>query len=394
LKRSESNTYPLLSARLRGVLPDATTVSGHTTTVYLFHSPQGQVLADLTVSGSNRSYNTYVWGLGYVDDLIEQDTGNLGSSRTYVQQDANHNVTALLSSSGVVTNRFIYDPYGSVTELTAAWATVTGGQGFVYGFQGGRYDVNTGTYYFRSRWYDPATGTWMSQDPAGYVNGANLYQAWLGKPISSVDPYGMDDTRGWAYTSTPDNPVESGSADTNGPAANAAPSTGPSTPATNPSGPTTNPGAGGGFPGLRLPGQRLFNPDKMDPTLLAKATKMAESSKAYLDLQRFLARSGNTPGSGGTSTSLGRAAETQYQQQKQRLQDALDQVILDNYSFLQALNNVTTRPTTKPTPPTTQPSGSASSGTDAEAWASWLWGALAGAEPGQHAFAINQMYYG
>jgi len=235
--KSEAMTYTA-----DGLLfTDATTVSGHTTTVYQFHSPQGQVLADLTVSGSNRSYNTYVWGLGYVDDLIEQDTGNLGSSRTYVQQDANHNVTALLSSSGVVTNRFVYDPYGTPTELTAGWATVTGGQGFVYGFQGGRYDANIGNYYFRSRWYDPATGTWMSQDPAGYVNGANLYQAMLGAPISSVDPYGMDDTRGWAYTSTPDNPVQSGSADGGGVATQP---TQPAPPTNNPSAPTTQRGTG------------------------------------------------------------------------------------------------------------------------------------------------------
>jgi hypothetical protein len=46
--------------------------------------------------------------------MIERDRG---SERFYVQQDANWNVTALIDTSGNVQERYIYDPYGTVTIL-------------------------------------------------------------------------------------------------------------------------------------------------------------------------------------------------------------------------------------------------------------------------------------
>ena len=176
------------------LLTDSTTVSGTTTKRYFFDSPQGQVLEDATQVSGTTSFDTYVWGLGYVDDLVARDAGNLGAvTRTYVQQDVNHNVTALIGSSGGVLERFTYDPYGSVTVLTSAWATTTDSQNWVYYFQGGRYNANIGFYYFRSRWYNPTTATWMSQDPTGtqYVDGANLYQFVQSDPTTAVDPAGL-----------------------------------------------------------------------------------------------------------------------------------------------------------------------------------------------------------
>jgi len=176
------------------LLTDSTTVSGTTTKRYFFDSPQGQVLEDATQVSGTTSFDTYVWGLGYVDDLVARDAGNLGAvTRTYVQQDVNHNVTALIGSSGGVLERFTYDPYGSVTVLTSAWATTTDSQNWVYYFQGGRYNANIGFYYFRSRWYNPTTATWMSQDPTGtqYVDGANLYQFADSNPVNRVDPSGL-----------------------------------------------------------------------------------------------------------------------------------------------------------------------------------------------------------
>ena len=47
-----------------------------------------------------------------------------------------------------------------------------------------------GLYYERARWYSPSLGTWISQDPAGYINGANTYQFVMGNPVGSVDPGG------------------------------------------------------------------------------------------------------------------------------------------------------------------------------------------------------------
>jgi hypothetical protein len=60
--------------------------------------------------------------------------------RLWVVQDANYNVTVLLDNSGNVVERYIYDPFGSVTVLDADW-TERSGSAFVwlYLHQGGRF---------------------------------------------------------------------------------------------------------------------------------------------------------------------------------------------------------------------------------------------------------------
>ena len=85
--------------------------------------------------------------------LVERDSNTNGNGtlneRLYVQQDANGNVTALVNTSGNVVERYIYNPFGSVTVLTPAWG-VRGSNAYAmsYLFQGGRYDSAIGDYRF------------------------------------------------------------------------------------------------------------------------------------------------------------------------------------------------------------------------------------------------------
>jgi RHS repeat-associated protein len=136
--------------------------------------------------------NQFVWSSVYVDALVEQDSG---SSRWYAQQDANWNVTAMLTSNGTVANRFVYDPYGKGSQYDASW-NLQGGIGngtWFYFFQGGRFDAGTGLYNFRNRDYAPTLGRWMEQDPVGYKTGDNdLYRYEKDEPVDSRDPTGLD----------------------------------------------------------------------------------------------------------------------------------------------------------------------------------------------------------
>ena len=59
-------------------------------------------------------------------------------------------------------------------------------------YQGMSYDAVTGLYYERARWYSPSLGTWISQDPLSYVNGANTYQFVMGNPVGTTDALGLD----------------------------------------------------------------------------------------------------------------------------------------------------------------------------------------------------------
>jgi RHS repeat-associated protein len=51
----------------------------------------------------------------------------------------------------------------------------------------------TGAIYVRNRWYSPATGTFLSPDPLGYVDSANLYTFAGGDPVNGRDPRGLAD---------------------------------------------------------------------------------------------------------------------------------------------------------------------------------------------------------
>ena len=154
--------------------------------------------------------NQYVWGVGYNNILVLRDdnstSGSLGKTssglgrRIYVQWDATWNVTSLVNTSGAVMERFIYEPYGKVTVIdsTTNWNTTTDAYSWTYGFQGGRQDTVSNLVQFNAggdgRDYSTTLGCWGQRDDAGYVNGANLFEAFLGAPISRVDPYGRDAT--------------------------------------------------------------------------------------------------------------------------------------------------------------------------------------------------------
>lgn len=45
-----------------------------------------------------------------------------------------------------------------------------------WGFAAKRLDPELGLIYFGKRYYDPQVGRWLTTDPAGFINGSNLYQ--------------------------------------------------------------------------------------------------------------------------------------------------------------------------------------------------------------------------
>ena len=102
-------------------------------------------------------------------------------------------VVGLVGDTWQVMQRYVYSPYGTITILNADWsATPSGTVPLVNNlFQGMANDPVTGLYYERARWYSTSLGTWISQDPAGFVNGADTYQFVGSGPVGAVDPWGM-----------------------------------------------------------------------------------------------------------------------------------------------------------------------------------------------------------
>lgn len=54
-----------------------------------------------------------------------------------------------------------------------------------------RVDAETGFVLFGFRFYDPSTGRWTSEDPAGFVDGPNLYAYLHNNPLSYCDRFGL-----------------------------------------------------------------------------------------------------------------------------------------------------------------------------------------------------------
>ncbi|MDJ0991782.1 MAG: RHS repeat-associated core domain-containing protein, partial [Desulfobacterales bacterium] len=80
-----------------------------------------------------------------------------------------------------------YTPYGSTSYQAVRHQTETSKR---YRFTGKERDEESGLYYHGARYYAPWLGRWTSTDPAGLVDGMNLYLYVGNNPVGAIDPDG------------------------------------------------------------------------------------------------------------------------------------------------------------------------------------------------------------
>jgi RHS repeat-associated protein len=141
------------------------------------------------VGSSTSMDKQFVWGTRYIDELVCRDDAT--PQRLYATQDANFNLTALVSTSGAVQQRFLYDPYGSSAVLTSSWDSTTDAYEWSTRFTGQFLDTESQVYLYRARYHNPNLGCFLNRDPLEYKGGSNLYSYVNSNPISRVDPNGM-----------------------------------------------------------------------------------------------------------------------------------------------------------------------------------------------------------
>jgi len=123
----------------------------------------------------------YIHGPG-IDEPISIEQNN---KIYYYHYDGLGSVTVLTDQNGKVIEIYSYDSFGNLKRQGNKVKNP-----FTYTAR--EFDTETGLYYYRTRYYDPALGRFLQTDPIGYVGGINLYTYVDNNPINWADPFGLD----------------------------------------------------------------------------------------------------------------------------------------------------------------------------------------------------------
>ena len=115
-----------------------------------------------------------------------------GSAVFYYLRDWRANIAVLADSSGNPVESYQYSLFGRMTVLNAGGNPVQqSGFGSIWTFAGRQWDAETGLMHNRNRTYSAELGRFLQRDPAGYVDGMNLYAYAGNNPLLFSDPYGL-----------------------------------------------------------------------------------------------------------------------------------------------------------------------------------------------------------
>lgn len=131
--------------------------------------------------------------LALVETRTEGDDGSPPQVIRYQFNNQIESATLELDGAGQIISYEEYYPYGSTSYQAGRSAVEVSLKR--YRFVGKERDEETGLNYHGARYYAPWLGRWVSTDPAGMVDGPNLYQYALGNPIVRLDVKGTDTER-------------------------------------------------------------------------------------------------------------------------------------------------------------------------------------------------------
>jgi RHS repeat-associated protein len=158
-------------------------------TNYLYDG--ANILLELDSGGAMQA--RYTHGPG-VDNVLMMERGG---QTYYYHADAMGSIAAVTDSSGNTACGYLYDSFGR-TQPCQSLTTP-------YGFAGREYDAESGLYFMRARYFDPATGRFIRPDPLdltgrlltgntgtmGDPQQLNRYSYALNNPLAFRDPSGL-----------------------------------------------------------------------------------------------------------------------------------------------------------------------------------------------------------
>ncbi|MDE7395565.1 MAG: hypothetical protein K2M95_05570 [Clostridiales bacterium] len=154
--------------------------------IYYTYDSEGRLLKDNT-------------GLSFIYDHSGVIGFEHNNSTYFYRKNAQGDIIALLDSNGNVVVKYVYDAWGNHAVLNPD-GTVNDSDSFIgnrnpYRYRGYYYDIETGLYFLKTRYYDPEVGRFITIDDLSYldpetINGLNLYAYCVNNPVMATDPNG------------------------------------------------------------------------------------------------------------------------------------------------------------------------------------------------------------
>ncbi len=176
------------------------------TTQYLVddlnHTGLPQVVEEVVNGAVTRQYT---YGLQLISqNLSPAVTGSNAWTPSFYVYDGGGSVRQLTDSNNNMTDEYEYDAYGN--SFTKVGTTPNN-----CFYRGEQLDPDLGMYYLRARWYNPATGRFLSRDPLdGQFWDPKTLHKYLyasGDPINVMDPTGQGPVMEWIMINIIKNPI-------------------------------------------------------------------------------------------------------------------------------------------------------------------------------------------
>jgi RHS repeat-associated protein len=135
----------------------------------------------------------YTWGASIDQLLADEQVASLGSAGSVIWPLTDHlgTIRDLAEYTNgpdttSVENHIQYDSFGNIIDES------DDGMTHRFGFTGRPFDAESGLQNNLNRWYDPAIGQWISEDPIGFSGGLTALRNYVGNStLYRTDPNGL-----------------------------------------------------------------------------------------------------------------------------------------------------------------------------------------------------------
>ena len=131
-------------------------------------------------NSSGAAVARYSQSLNIDEPLAEVRSG----TTSYCEADGLGSLTSLSNTSGALVNTYSYDSFGNLLASSGSFVNS-------FRYAGREFDAETNLYYDRARYFDPATGRFLSEDESGFSESSNFYDYVANDPINLIDDTGF-----------------------------------------------------------------------------------------------------------------------------------------------------------------------------------------------------------